>query len=393
MVKDVNPAPGISGAGDYVAAVPGKVIFAGNNGTMGEEPWVSDGTATGTQLLANLDAILGDTSLINNFYAFDNKVYFSERMSISLNHPPQAKFCVTDGSLGGTFILNNNLENIGGIAEMNGKVYFNAASYNASFIGHNALWMTDGTAGGTQMLKDSITGRGFTAFNNKLYFGSEGTQTYAVYTNQLWVSDGTTTGTVALKDLSAPIPVNDCKLPGDLAVAHNTLFFKAWDSATGRINLWASDGTANGMHYVNYPNATAANFNLCSEIPSLIAVVDSNIFFSMEYDTTNTGFELYKVPVTVAVPGLTRADAQLRIYPNPAADHIVIECSLDDEAVISAELADITGKIVEQLKPAGASSGSNYKGIYPVSKLPDGIYLLKLITTGEVLCRKFVVQH
>jgi len=392
MVKDVNPASGISGAADNVAAISGKVIFAGNDGSLGEEPWVSDGTAAGTHMLADLDGTLGDTSSINSFSVFGNKVYFSERMSISLNHPPQVRFCVTDGSAAGTIILNNNLENSTDITQVNGKVYFNGTTYNVNFVGHAAIWMSDGTGAGTQMLKDSMVGRGFTQMNNKLYFGSVGKQGTGLYANELWQSDGTNAGTAVLKDFSAPSMVNSCKLPGAFKATGNTLFLKAWDSATARINLWFSNGTAGGTHYIDYPNATAANYNLCSEIPSLIAVVDTSIFFAMEYDTANTGFELYKVSAKLlGVQEPSGDNASLKIYPNPSSDNVTIECTLTGEELLSIELTDVMGKTVRQLNPADNKS-NNARLLCPLQGLPSGIYLVQLRTSKRAMCQKLVIQ-
>ena len=66
------------------------------------------------------------------------------------------------------------------------------------------LWITDGTAGGTQLVKDINPGtngsssQGFTALGNELVFEAFN----ATNGFELWVTDGTTAGTQLLKDIN-----------------------------------------------------------------------------------------------------------------------------------------------------------------------------------------------
>ncbi|HEX9668481.1 MAG TPA: hypothetical protein VGC93_03250, partial [Thermoanaerobaculia bacterium] len=59
LVEDINAAdPFADGPGSYpnrFVSLPGKVVFsASDQAGAGREPWVSDGTATGTELLADI---------------------------------------------------------------------------------------------------------------------------------------------------------------------------------------------------------------------------------------------------------------------------------------------------------------------------------------------------
>jgi ELWxxDGT repeat protein len=53
MVKDIDPGPG-SSCPSQLRAVGDKLCFSANDGTHGYEPWMSDGTAAGTQMIADL---------------------------------------------------------------------------------------------------------------------------------------------------------------------------------------------------------------------------------------------------------------------------------------------------------------------------------------------------
>ena len=81
----------------------------------------------------------------------------------------------------------------------NGKIYFQANNG----INGSELWVTDGTAAGTQMVKDINPGAGnssvysYTEFNGKLYF----TATNSAANYEMWVTDGTTAGTQMFKEI------------------------------------------------------------------------------------------------------------------------------------------------------------------------------------------------
>jgi len=65
------------------------------------------------------------------------------------------------------------------------------------------LWITDGTAAGTTLLKDINPGGDsfpfyFTRFNNRVFFrANDGTNGI-----ELWVTDGTAAGTTLLRDIN-----------------------------------------------------------------------------------------------------------------------------------------------------------------------------------------------
>lgn len=53
LIMDLNPTGSGVGSGGGVA-MAGRVVFAGNDGNSGVEPWISDGSAAGTHLLSEL---------------------------------------------------------------------------------------------------------------------------------------------------------------------------------------------------------------------------------------------------------------------------------------------------------------------------------------------------
>jgi ELWxxDGT repeat protein len=124
------------------------------------------------------------------------------------------------------------------------------------------LWVSDGTAAGTKILKDinpgskdaNVTRR--VLYKGKLYFQAND----GVHGSELWVSDGTTAGTHMVVDL-VPGSTGSGTSDGQLVVAGGTLFFVAYTPANND-QLFATDGTAAGTHVVKYIGSAAEGGNI-----------------------------------------------------------------------------------------------------------------------------------
>jgi ELWxxDGT repeat protein len=197
MVKDINVGSGSSllntSANGYFAALGNTIYFAAGDTTNGAELWKSDGTEVGTVLVKDIE---------------------------------------TDNSMGAQFGSNPAY-----LYAFNGKIYFSA--YRA--LDGREPWFTDGTANGTQLLKDLAPGgsspSNFIAYNNALYF--------VAYANNegytLYKSNGTSAGTsiVRLPSAGGPETIESIvQFKGKLAFASN--------NQNGDKNIWMSDGTSAG---------------------------------------------------------------------------------------------------------------------------------------------------
>lgn len=133
------------------------------------------------------------------------------------------------------------------------KMFFVTAYAPLGGAADHQLWVSDGTVGGTIMLKDSliITNLAHPVVprvdvNGILYFtvGGIGCSTCNM---ELWKSDGTPGGTVMITTLSFDVFSGGASPNNFVALGSNCIF--SFGNGTGR-ELWISDGTAAGTHII-----------------------------------------------------------------------------------------------------------------------------------------------
>ena len=311
LLKDINTTD--SPYGNYPVGsnaynfteFDGQLFFTANDGVTGNELWVSDGTADGTQLLKDInapDSPYGNYPVGSNAYnftEFDGQLFFTANDGVTGN-----ELWVSDGTADGTQLLKDiNItdspygnypvgSNAYNFTEFDGQLLFTA---NDGVTG-NELWVSDGTADGTQLLKDiNITdspygnypagsnASNFTEFDGQLFF----TANDGVTGNELWVSDGTVDGTQLLKDIN--ISDGSDGDPSNLTVAGDFLFFTANDGFTGS-ELWISDGTAAGTQLFQDINPSVNGSN-----PGNLTMVGDQLLFTADDGTT--GNELWTATI------------------------------------------------------------------------------------------------
>jgi len=275
-----------------MCATPDLLFFGSNNNSTSEglEPWVSDGSTTGTRMLKN----------INDSYRHSNPKWFKQALGKVLfvadvfgATTTRTKLFITDGTDAGTVALCDLSYNFPASVsvstsifygkEMNGKYYFSAETDAEEA----ELWVTDGTPAGTKMLKDIYATTNFASFpknfevlENKLYFTAKND----VYGDELWVSDGTEAGTMLVKDI---YPGNKGYVTGQLIAYKGKLYFAAADKDANKgIELWVSDGTAAGTVLLKDINPDYRDAS-----PKEFYIFDDKLYFT----ATNylSGAELY----------------------------------------------------------------------------------------------------
>jgi ELWxxDGT repeat protein len=110
------------------------------------------------------------------------------------------------------------------------------------------LWVSDGTEGGTHMVRDIRAGsrgskpNGLHAVGGKLFFSAID----ATHGRELWVSDGTKAGTALVRDIRAGSRGSS---PGPITVMGGIAYFAANDQIHG-VEVWRSNGTRAGTRLI-----------------------------------------------------------------------------------------------------------------------------------------------
>jgi len=235
----------------------GKVLFTNTTPAVGQEPWVSDGTASGTHLLRDIAPTVRNGDSI--------PFVFSQLPGFALMRANDGVHGValwrTDGTASGTKMVSSvvpeeDLSAIIPAGVVNGGVVF------AGNDGVHGIepWVTDGTPAGTLMLADIAPGGDssipnssypaqcgmFVSMGGYAYFGARFSSTGG----GLWRTDGTPAGTTYI----ASFRWSRNFFGGDVCVIgqmNGYVFFLAETPPNGDVGLWKTDGTAAGTTQVS----------------------------------------------------------------------------------------------------------------------------------------------
>ncbi|HUY35072.1 MAG TPA: ELWxxDGT repeat protein [Pirellulales bacterium] len=208
--------------------VDGILYFAATDGGDGNELWRSDGTSTGTFMVADINPGLPSSNPAN-LRNVNGTLFFTANDGTN-----GVQLWKSDGTTAGTTMVAN----LGGVAvpadltNVNGVLFFRA---NDGTHGME-LWRSDGTTAGTTLVSDINAGQAgslpdnLTNANGTLFF----TANDGIHGVKLWESDGTAAGTVQVPDAGGSVLNTN---PGNLIVAGQMLFFTAGDAAHGS-ELW-----------------------------------------------------------------------------------------------------------------------------------------------------------
>lgn len=292
LVKDINP-----GIGTGMEANTGKMFgqngtylfFRANDGTHGNELWISDGTTLGTRMVADLfpgsGNGLGET-VPEHATIFLETLFFRGNDGGTAVGKELHYFDTNDE----TIKLWKEI-NIGHNAQADIKNLFVAGSklfFRAKF-GSSGVepWVNDGTVAGTQLIQQLRPGAGSSnpiyqianPLTGEVFFRANGGNG-----NEPWVSDGTAAGTRQIANL---FPGNGGSGPNFFAFAEGFAYFAAQTTGgtlfgeTGR-ELFATDG--NDIFLVADINEGPGGSDPGS--PNPIVLSDGRIFFT----TANAGF-------------------------------------------------------------------------------------------------------
>jgi ELWxxDGT repeat protein len=425
----------------------GKVFFTADDPTLGTEGWVTDGTTGNTFLLK--DFYTGMTSIFANsgYPLFLDGLFINNKMIFPVTSNNEGEeLWVTDGTPGNTSLFKDinpgtpgsnsffllNFLNVTDETSyhtklLNGLMFLEAKTPGAG----TELWKTDGTPGGTVIVKDinpgpdsSIGGNSFTYFYmpNALYFSAtDGSKGY-----ELWKTDGTDANTSRVIDInlgpagsnpsfigyfngSALFTANDGDNPNkdlDLFILNGTFipaplklleFSGTTQDRSVRLN-WATTEEVNtsffeverstdGNHFTAIGKVDAAKNSrdrkdyLFNDINALSAA--SKLYYRLRMVDEDGKFTYSKVILFSMV-----SENNLLTYPNPVQDELRVTFNSGNRKQLTLAIFDEGGKQVYSQKLNGAQGNNSYA--INVSAFARGSYYLHISTDNGVETTKFI---
>jgi len=333
VVSDIYA--GANGSGpSYITVLGNQLIFRANNGTNGNELWVSDGSDPGTRMVTDLypgssssspqpnraSWYPGDERFVSNgTYVYmkarnQNYEYVYRTNGSSMqqvtgggmysNGPNPHNFAEGPGNRvywnahnGSYYYLHytdstsaTRVSNINSSGNFN-AYYFCTIGNRTYFWGNDnsrgyELWYIDGSSSSATLVRDIYSG----SSSSSPRYMCEGTNNRVIFSAQdgsngqeLWISDGTSGGTQMLKDIRSGSGSSDPTFMTRLP--NGKVLFRADDGTHGN-ELWVTDGTSSGTMMLKDINPAG---NSSIEYPT---AVGNKIYFRAY--TPNYGHELWE---------------------------------------------------------------------------------------------------
>lgn len=239
IVKDINDGPPDSSP-SHLIDVGGILYFGANDGDTGTELWASDGTEAGTMLIKDIrPGLESSLGVLANQTATSMTEYLGLLFFVADDGVLGKELWVSDGTREGTQNFED-LNPLAGDASPDWLTQVNGTLFYAATDGVNGrqLWKSDGFFD-TQVVRVLLPGASpafLTAFDDQLIF-----RDVSALGAELWMSDGTSDGTILIEDIN---PGRPDAFPAFMTNVGGTLLFSA-DDGGGQGNagreLWRVD--------------------------------------------------------------------------------------------------------------------------------------------------------
>jgi ELWxxDGT repeat protein len=313
LLVDVNPGPTSSQPGSRIV-YKNKMLFSADDGTNGRELWITDGTVAGTRMLKDINPGSA-ASAPTNFVTMGDSVYFlaggnlwktdgtesgtlnvatvfSRNLAVAGSQLFFEGFTavanwepwVSDGTNAGTRMVADILPGTNGSLDSDyGRLGFTPFGSQVLFLANDGIhgremWISDGTAAGTRMVRDVVPGAvgmwdsGFayiTVLGSRAFFSASD----AEHGQEMWVTDGTDAGTALFADLT---PGTASSNAYDFVVSGGKLFFVAGEDFETGSHLWVTDGSVTGTHRLG----GAGGLGLALNIVPALRPINGNVYFA-----------------------------------------------------------------------------------------------------------------
>lgn len=240
-----GPADGLDPRNNGLVVSGGLLYFTASSAPNQISLWRTDGTPAGTVMLHSVlnppNVSYSDLHLTD----VNGTLFFA---TVPSDNSTDIELWKTDGTVAGTGVVKDLVPGSRGslphlLTNVAGMLYFYAA---ADEFGTRALWRSDGTAAGTVQVPMPADGSAptqlsrFTALGDKLVFRGYRSDVGI----EMWATDGSAGGTVLLRDIT-PGQWSNVPDVGGWFLVGDELYFTASDGVSG-FELWKTDGTPAG---------------------------------------------------------------------------------------------------------------------------------------------------
>ena len=258
----------------------GKLFFSAWDSLHGRELWCTDGTTAGTFMVKDISPGLNGS--ISGYFSYLSHVHNGVLYFRANDGVTGEELWRSDGTAGGTYLLKEIAagsagSSVGEFASSGSYLYFTANT-------GTQLWRSDGTTSGTQSIGSFQIVRNLCGVNGQLVFSADNSNSG----EELWKHNPVTGNTTLLMDLNG---VFGASLPCNFRSTGSLAFFMA-NTAAGW-ELWKSDATSGGTAMVKDINPGGANGTMSAYSDVFTATIGDTLFFRAD-DGTGGGFQLWR---------------------------------------------------------------------------------------------------
>jgi len=179
---------------------------------------------------------------------------------------------------------------------------------------------------------------------------------------------------------NAPLPVTFISFSATLQNDNGDLTWNVANESSVTKYYVVQKSIDNGISYssidtvlITKPNANNNTYSYTDANLSLIKAASNTIYYRIKQVDDN-GVSTYSTTDIIKLP--SKADPTVTVYPNPVQDFAKIKFYLDEDALVTMNLADINGRVLQSQQIQG-TIGENTPAIN-MSSLVNGNYILTL---------------
>lgn len=204
-----------------------------------------------------------------------------------------------------------------------------------------------------------------------LHFNAEDANTFEINFPQSFINNDTNVVAIYRRISNTQIDVGITRINQQAALGNGII---------SRIKFVMEDIIDSGK------NKTSAANNLQCSINNIQILTNGLVLQQIENVTTNTIDQTVDIPAKITT--VPNPNNNVRIYPNPASNVLQITTP-NNTAINSLQVLNLNGQSIYQKQlPQNSNTAT-----LDVQKLPNGYYLLQLVTNTKVINQAFVVAH